>query len=107
MSWYEEAFGEKLVKLGQNPLNIPPGEKVTVKVVSDHVELIETTHGRRPAVLVKVGGATYTLYLSAKSLARPFAFAEMEHLSLKGLTFKIRRPTGEEEDRYYSVELIE
>jgi len=106
-SWYETIFGEKPIRQRLPILIIEPGETVEVTCLSDHPRVVATRHGTRAVIDVEAGGEQYALFLSAKSLARPFAIAEAEKGSLRGVTFRVTRPKGTEESRYYRVELVE
>lgn len=104
-SWYSMFFGSVD---SLEPLRIRGGEEVEVEILDIEPGIrFRNNKPWRPYLRVRVGDKKYILWLHKKSLAFKILLIQKKYGSLEGLKVRIRAPTGEGEDRFYQVQVIE
>ena len=107
MSWYEKLTGEKIELVGVESKKIGKGEEVIVTFKEDEPRVIEVGDTKYASILVKNDDRLVELRFKSKALARRLARLQLSRGSLMDLKVRIRRPTGEQDDTRWIVEVVE
>ncbi|RLG68721.1 hypothetical protein DRN93_02075 [archaeon] len=107
VSWFKELF-DREPKPPKFPfLRLEKGEERVIEILDAEPQIV-TMKGKKVGILhVRNGARIYRLRINSISLGQRLYDLQMIHGSLKGLKVKIRKPTGEGEDRYWRVEEVE
>jgi len=103
--WYRTFFGD--IDLLPT-LVLRGGEEATVTILMKEPGIrFKNNEPWRPYLRVEHDGEIKVLWLHKKSLAYKILLLQRKYGSLEGLKVKIRAPTGEGDDRFYTVEVVE
>ena len=103
--WFTTFFGEVT---SLPVLTLRGGQEAVVTILMDEPGIrFKNNQPWRPYLKIEHNNEPKILWLHKKSLALKILWLQQKYGSLKGLKIKIRAPTGEGNDKYYVVEVLE
>jgi len=106
VSWHKRIFGRE-PRLDRTPiLNLERGKTYELKILDDEPEPFLTRFGQRARIQVEHQNEKYFLVFGEGVIARTLYDISVKRGNLKEVRILVTRPSEENEDRRYRIEIL-